>query len=434
MSGTKETADLRAAVSKRLSDSVEHHWDLVCDTSVATLDTTLAEILDRMRDDPHGWVLVVDHPGPPNRYVQVLAPPGGGLIAECVSNEYLKGDERQSVEDEEVLPTLGWDWPSPPQKRNWTFHDEVLDSGSAIGMLLMKTIRGVFGLADDDIVTLKVFPSKVQRGDSGNESFTTSREPTPQELAAVRSWSNVGAPGPPPNEPLVPDAEELQRLTLIQLPRSIPVRWRLTPEQFRRLKHGHHAEAMEDKWNIYMDEGVVHFHRSWTGMETYRLQVDKAAHGWVVNELIVEQDPDKFHATDRDEIESSFREVLGAVLGVTPKDRDAPDVDADLMVRLRAERKGGDSRFLRAYLEPDGSLLLEGQDLGPSTAPVSPDGEYEWYQRIKAEDFPRLLELLGAAAESDILDVLAEHWTGMASYDLEKKLRQSTIPVELFVC
>jgi len=387
-----------------------------------------------MRDDPHGWVFVVDRHGPPLRYVQVLAPPGGGLIAECVSNEYLEGDERLSVENEELLPTLGWDWPSPPQKRNWFFHDEVLNSGSAIGMLLMKTLREVFGLADDDIVTMTVFPSKVQRSDSGSEDFTTGRDLTPQELAAVASWSNVGAPGPPPNEPFVPEAKGLQRLTPIQRPRSIPVRWRFTPEQFRRLKHGHHAEVMEDKWNIYMDDSVVHFHRSWTGMETYRLQVDKVAHGWVVNEFLVEQDPDKFPATDRDEIESSFREVLGAVLGVTPRDRDAPDVDEDRMVLLRAERKGGGLRSLRAYLEPDGSLLLAGHDLGPFTAPVSPDGEYEWYEKIKAEDLPRLLELLGADAESDILDVLAEHCTGMASYDLEKKLKESTIPVSLFVC
>jgi hypothetical protein len=48
-------------------------------------------------------------------------------------------------------------------------------------------------------------------------------------------------------------------------------------------------------------------------------------------------------------------------------------------VVLRDERSGRDSRHLAAYLNA-GDPVLEGQDLGPGTAPVSSDGEYEWVQ------------------------------------------------------
>ena len=99
-------------------------------------------------------------------------------------------------------------------------------------------------------------------------------------------------------------------------------------------------------------------------------------------------------------------------------------------VTLRQERTGADSRFLEAYLDATGDLHLDGQDLGPGTAPVSDDGEYEWFQRIAAADVPRLLALLGATPGEDVLDVLERGWRGARSYDLERLLRSSGIPVD----
>jgi len=77
-----------------------------------------------------------------------------------------------------------------------------------------------------------------------------------------------------------------------------------------------------------------------------------------------------------------------------------------------------------------GALHIDGQDLGPGTAPVSDDGEYEWFETIAAGDVPRLVELLGGAPGADVLDVLEQDWTGRRSYDLERILRESDIPVK----
>jgi hypothetical protein len=102
-------------------------------------------------------------------------------------------------------------------------------------------------------------------------------------------------------------------------------------------------------------------------------------------------------------------------------------------VTLRDERSGSDSRHLWAYLDDEDNLHIDGQDLGPGTAVVSNDGEYEWFQKISADDLTRLLDLLGAPSAADVLDILEQQWTGGKSYDLERLIRESDIKVERFV-
>ena len=97
-------------------------------------------------------------------------------------------------------------------------------------------------------------------------------------------------------------------------------------------------------------------------------------------------------------------------------------------VALRAEVNGMDRRYLDASLDENGDLVIAGQDLGPGTSMAPPHGEYEWWTTIKAVDFPELLALLDAPSGSDVLQVLADHWTGEQSYELERRLRESAIP------
>jgi hypothetical protein len=101
-------------------------------------------------------------------------------------------------------------------------------------------------------------------------------------------------------------------------------------------------------------------------------------------------------------------------------------------ISLRSEKDGPDSRFLDARLDDEGNLRLDGQDLGPATATVSSDGEYEYFKTVDAAHIPALLALLGAEPRADILDELEAHWTGPASYELERLLTESGIPAELF--
>jgi hypothetical protein len=106
--------------------------------------------------------------------------------------------------------------------------------------------------------------------------------------------------------------------------------------------------------------------------------------------------------------------------------------DEQRKVTLRSERRGENSFSLRAYVDPEGNLHMDGQDLGPVTASVSSDGEYEYFKTIAASDVPQFLSLLGAPADADVLDVLESNWSGEASWELERLLRESGIPVDVF--
>jgi hypothetical protein len=101
-------------------------------------------------------------------------------------------------------------------------------------------------------------------------------------------------------------------------------------------------------------------------------------------------------------------------------------------VTLRQERRGDDVRWLGASVDGAGALRVHGQDLGPGTAMVSSDGEYEWFMAVGAGDIDRLVALLGGRPGDDVLELLERDWTGSRSYDFERVLRESGIPVKLF--
>ena len=103
---------------------------------------------------------------------------------------------------------------------------------------------------------------------------------------------------------------------------------------------------------------------------------------------------------------------------------------ADRKVTLRDEKRADGSHLsLWSYLDAEGRLHIDGQDLGPVTKSISPDGEYEYFKTVAKEDIPRLVKVLGGKPGDDILDLLAKNWTGEKSYLLENTLRESQIRV-----
>lgn len=102
-------------------------------------------------------------------------------------------------------------------------------------------------------------------------------------------------------------------------------------------------------------------------------------------------------------------------------------------VTLLDESREDTSRLhLSALLEPDGELRIEGQDLGPITAPISPDGEYEYFYTVRPNDVPALITALGGRPGDDILTVLRERWSGRDSYGLDQAIRDSGVPYSFF--
>jgi len=140
---------------------------------------------------------------------------------------------------------------------------------------------------------------------------------TDEDKAVLKSWSNVGSPGPAPTTPFVPTEEQRQQFKPINTPKTIAVNWKLDQEAYKRLQLGHLAHEMEDKWNVYMEDDTVHLHRSWTGMELFRFTLQPADNDtYTVSQFEVEQDPERYTETDEQAIRDTLSEVFQAVLGV----------------------------------------------------------------------------------------------------------------------
>jgi len=63
------------------------------------------------------------------------------------------------------------------------------------------------------------------------------------------------------------ETKEFKELT------QIPYIAQFEEAEFERLKRGLIPEAMEDKWFVYFADNTLYFHRSWTGMGMYQVQI-----------------------------------------------------------------------------------------------------------------------------------------------------------------
>ena len=97
------------------------------------------------------------------------------------------------------------------------------------------------------------------------------------------------------------------------------------------------------------------------------------------------------------------------------------DSGAGSVVELRDDRKGPTWYRLWAYLDEGGNLHINGQDLGPGTAMVSSDGEYEYFLTYAAGEIPRIVEVLDGEPGEPVLDVL-RRWSGDRSHQMERRL------------
>jgi hypothetical protein len=91
------------------------------------------------------------------------------------------------------------------------------------------------------------------------------------------------------------------------------------------------------------------------------------------------------------------------------------------------QREDGSWLNIDASLERDGTVQITGQDFGPVTKNISPDGEYEWFYTIASKDVPALVVALGGQPGTDIIDLLEQRWSGDAAYKLDGAIESSGV-------
>ncbi|THV32904.1 hypothetical protein [Glycomyces buryatensis] len=101
-------------------------------------------------------------------------------------------------------------------------------------------------------------------------------------------------------------------------------------------------------------------------------------------------------------------------------------------VVLRNEREGVRSHYVLAMVDDDGTLIFEFNDVDPDLDQFFGKDEVETTMKVRAEHLEKLIEELGGAPGCDVLEFLAERYSGPASYELWPLLRGSEVPIERF--
>ena len=98
------------------------------------------------------------------------------------------------------------------------------------------------------------------------------------------------------------------------------------------------------------------------------------------------------------------------------------------LVTLRDERAGADRRCLWARLDDGSNLVVYGQDLGPGTAMMNDDGEFEVFMTISSVECLNFLSSWSALRAK----TFSSFWrpsVSAHSHTSWKRLRESGIPI-----
>ncbi len=116
--------------------------------------------------------------------------------------------------------------------------------------------------------------------------------------------------------------ETFKDLAPLSKPAPIPAparRW--SDEEWRRIRLGHRSSEMEDKWDAFVDDDRLFFHRSWTGFGIYEADFARDGQDWLITAARVTGDGD-IYARSTDHYEALMLEALigGVLLGRWPED------------------------------------------------------------------------------------------------------------------
>lgn len=70
----------------------------------------------------------------------------------------------------------------------------------------------------------------------------------------------------------MPVSRDDYKATPMPSSRALPYRRQLAPAEVEGLLEGFKPRSMDDKWFFFVEEEVVHLHRSWAGEEIYALR------------------------------------------------------------------------------------------------------------------------------------------------------------------
>jgi hypothetical protein len=157
----------------------------------------------------------------------------------------------------------------PMQYKN-TFEAHIKESS---GNELLLRIRDKYvGNTDIPLSKLSVGSKIFVLNSTNRQEFTYCAEAIVLKRyfeAAERSKSTIQK-----FKPLTSENSEIQSLN-----------FSFSQKEFDWIKLGYTPSSMEEKWHIFFEEDTLHFVRSWTNTEIFRLKLNKSKNSYFVNEV-----------------------------------------------------------------------------------------------------------------------------------------------------
>ena len=88
------------------------------------------------------------------------------------------------------------------------------------------------------------------------------------------------------------------------------------PEDIQRLQRGFMPQAMEDRWFMFMENNILHIHRSWTGFCVYRVNFIQEGENLRMISVDVNRDPEQYSNTSIEHDKEMVLFLLSAFLSV----------------------------------------------------------------------------------------------------------------------
>jgi hypothetical protein len=80
------------------------------------------------------------------------------------------------------------------------------------------------------------------------------------------------------------------------------------------LKLGFLPQEMQDKWFIYFENNVLHFHRSWTGYCIYQVSFTQEGDGLHMTQALVNREPEQYEETRVERDQELISQVIDVFL------------------------------------------------------------------------------------------------------------------------
>jgi 8-oxo-dGTP pyrophosphatase MutT (NUDIX family) len=142
---------------------------------------------------------------------------------------------------------------------------------------------------------------------------TTGRE---RDLAVLEA-AQIALPRPLPLKRPIARREDWQNRPFPAKRSTLAYQRVFTPEEMAQVVRGFIPTVQEQKWFAFLEDGVLHFHRSWTGLAIYRLHltpVPKKLGHWQVHLAEVNRHPGQYGITREEEDLAILRDLVDDML------------------------------------------------------------------------------------------------------------------------